>query len=175
MDAQDIATLRAELEVLVAKEEIRVALAKFCRGMDRIDDDLAISVWAPGARASYDGIFEGTGEDLCRQSGETHRRRFRAHAHEISNCLIEVAGDRAASETYVTASVLSDTAGKHVVTTVHGRYLDRWIRHEGRWLIEDRRFVRIFSYDQLVGATLGADERSPADASYDLFRAFKTT
>ena len=53
-------TSQAELETLVAKQAIRDALSRYCRGLDRMDKAMAYAVWHPDGTADYQGIFEGT-------------------------------------------------------------------------------------------------------------------
>jgi hypothetical protein len=164
--------MSTELETLLAKTAIREVLANFNRGIDLMDDDMVCATWHPGGRAIYDGFFEGTGEGLCAAARASHSG-FLAHAHQITNCVIEVKGDLAASETYVEANVLFETDGKQVMQSVFGRYLDQWSRREGRWAIDVRHFVRTFSFKREVEATVGACPRSPQDESYELFARLK--
>ena len=49
------------LQELFDKEAIRDVLSRSCRGLDRMDKELARRVWWPEGTAFYDGIFEGTG------------------------------------------------------------------------------------------------------------------
>ena len=42
-----------ELEVLVEKEAIRDQIYNYCRALDRIDNDLGYTVFAPDAEVDY--------------------------------------------------------------------------------------------------------------------------
>ena len=42
-----------ELQTLLAKQAITEELYKYCRGFDRLDDELAISVWHEGGTLQY--------------------------------------------------------------------------------------------------------------------------
>jgi hypothetical protein len=50
--------------------------------------------------------------------------------------LVDVDGERATSESYITACVRA--GGTDVV--VRGRYSDTWSRRAGEWRIDDRRY-----------------------------------
>ena len=42
-----------EFEVLLAKQEIRDVLSRYCRGLDRMDKEMAYSVWHEGGTELY--------------------------------------------------------------------------------------------------------------------------
>ena len=48
----------AELEVLLAKQAIRDQLSRYCRGLDRMDKEMAYAVWHEDGTADYEGIFD---------------------------------------------------------------------------------------------------------------------
>ena len=124
------------------QQSIREVLYRYCRAMDRMDHQLGSSVWHPGGTADYGVIFEGTGQGFVDWVMVTHAGLDR-HSHQIANVLIEVNGDQAASEAYVTACLRSKPAenGEVVEITSRGRYLDRWSRREAGWAIDHRIYV----------------------------------
>ena len=124
---------------LEAKDEIRTVLARYCRALDRMDKDAACSVWHADGTANYLGIFEGSGRDFVDWVWEAHAAMDR-HSHQIAQSLVEVDGDRARSETYVTV-VLWPKAEPEVEICARGRYLDGWSLREGRWAIDHRVHV----------------------------------
>lgn len=154
-----------ELATLVAKDKISHVLAAYCRGMDRIDDDLARSLWHPDGEANYEMVFEGTGEQFCDWVADFHRGLVRT-SHEILNKTIVVKGDRAASETYVEVNLMREEDGKYFLTTSHGRYLDQWSERNGRWAVDKRRYVRSFSIHRQVEVTVGTSKTDRTDPSY---------
>jgi hypothetical protein len=52
---------------------------------------------------------------------------------------IQLDGDRATSESYVTAA--NRIKGADLVYVIRGRYRDRWSRRDGEWRIDARHFV----------------------------------
>jgi hypothetical protein len=62
--------------------------------------------------------------------------------HTLGNCTIDFAGDDVAHvETYVHAEHLRRAGDGWVIDLFGGRYVDRFERRDGRWLIADRVVV----------------------------------
>ena len=123
------------VETLAAEQAITEVLHRYCYAVDRIDADLGAQIWHPQGMAHYEGIFEGTGQDFMQWVLETHRS-VDATSHQLTNVLIDVAGERAHSESYVTACIRS--GGTDIVA--RGRYQDTWSRRSGEWRIDERRY-----------------------------------
>jgi len=160
------------VEALVAKQEITEAIYRYCRGLDRMDRGLALSFWLPGGGADYDPWYQGSGEGFVDWVFEAHTGAV-AHAHQIHNVMIELAGDRATSESYFTAVLrLEPAPGRLVDRIVRGRYLDRWARRDGSWGAEHRQAVQDLesvSDVRVTGKTDGRTRRGRDDPSYELF------
>ncbi len=157
------------VSTLEAKEEIRAVLARYCRAIDRMDKQLAYDVWHPDGTANYVGNFEGTGRGFVDWVWHVHTAMQR-HTHQIANTLIEVDGDQARSETYVTVTLWPRDM-ERVEISVRGRYLDSWSRREGRWAIDHRtHLVDLQSTHEASRAPASeASCRNTVDASYALF------
>ena len=123
------------LDALLAKQAITEALFSYCHGLDKFDRPLA-NIWHDGGTADYEGIFQGTGDGFLDWVWPVHQGRDKT-SHQVTNMLITVDGDRASSETYVTATL---RMGDNDVVA-RGRYLDTWSRREGRWGVDHRRYV----------------------------------
>ena len=123
------------LEVLVAKQAITEALHRYCHGLDRFDRGQA-DIWHPGGTASYEGIFEGTGAGFLDWVWPVHET-FERTSHQVTNILIDVDGDRATSETYVTVCLRN----AEVDLVNRGRYSDTWSRRDGRWGVDARTYT----------------------------------
>jgi hypothetical protein len=88
----------------------------------------------------------------------------------VSNILIHLAGDRAGSESYVSAS-LRVMSGKQLrQISVWGRYIDRWSRRDGHWGLDKRLAIRDFDEIRDVVEMVRHDtgKRDRADPSYDV-------
>ncbi len=162
-----------DLYVLVAKQEILERLYQYCRGLDRMDRAMAVATWHEGGTADYgEQLYVGTGEGFVDWVFPLHAQ-MAVHSHQITNCLIAVDGDRAASEAYVTVTLLSKPELAIRQITSWGRYVDRWACRSGRWAIEHRRYLN----DLTVSRDLAADEvfgdgdgrRDSTDPSYANF------
>lgn len=155
-------------DVRQAREAITLVLQRYCRSMDRIDAALGYTVWHEGGTADYGSVFDGTGRDFVDWVCDFHRG-LDATSHQIANILIDVRGDTAVSETYVTVGLLGTQEGKRVLTTGRGRYLDEWSHRESRWAIDRRRYIHDFAITQTVDVMDGWGRRDDGqDPSYAL-------
>jgi hypothetical protein len=131
----------ALLAELAAKQAITEVLYRYCKAMDLNDLELGASVWHPDGTAHYEGMFEGTGRDFVAFGQAGHRSAFNGTSHQVTNVMIDLDldGDRATSESYVTAA--NRILGTDRVYVIRGRYQDRWSQRDGHWGIDHRHFV----------------------------------
>ncbi len=159
------------LEELVAKQAISEIIYRYCRGLDRMDRPLALSCWHTDGTADYGELFRGTGEGFIDWVWPRHEALL-GHSHQITNILIEVDGERAASESYVTVALRSERdAGTLTDRVTRGRYLDRWSRRAGVWAIDHRIYVHELVHTHEVRASHagpGNGRRDRDDPSYAL-------
>lgn len=125
---------RDSLEYLAARLEISDAMATYCRGVDRGDDDLMASIFQPDADVSH-GLHARTHAD------DPAYGSFTFFHHHIGNQVVEITGDRAASETYLSATQGFVLDGVDYEMHVKARYLDRWERRDGPFKVVYRRVV----------------------------------
>lgn len=113
---------------------------RYCRSVDRLDVPLGHRVFHADATAHF-GIYQGSGRGWIDFICEEHRK-FLHHSHQVTNIVIELSGDRAGSEAYVTA-VLRFRAedGRILQHEVWARYADRWSKRDGVWAIDARECV----------------------------------
>jgi SnoaL-like domain len=136
-------TMRSDME---AKQAITEALYRYCRAMDRIDPELAKTVWHADATLDYGDLFKLSAAEYT-ASIEAMHASFDATHHQVGNILIDVEGDRATSEAYVTArcwNFLDSGELKELIAI--GRYCDRWSCRNGHWAIDHRHFVLDMMY-----------------------------
>jgi hypothetical protein len=158
------------LTELLDKQAITEQLVSYCRAADRIDLDLLRSVFHEDAPADYGAMFNGTGYGFADFIGQVHQP-MQTHSHHLSNILITLDGDRAASESYVSVRLRSTTAGGVLDTLSFGRYLDRWERRaDSVWRISSRRYLH--TMDSVVPGPAPmfetAGTRDPDDPSYQV-------
>jgi ketosteroid isomerase-like protein len=122
------------------KLAIRDALSRYCRGLDRMDKEMAYAVFSEDAPAHYYDMYEGTGRGFVDWVWETHASMAR-HSHQISNVLIELEGSNASSEAYVTVALWTGNGDDMMEIVCRGRYLDCWEKRGDNWLIVKREHV----------------------------------
>lgn len=167
------------VRTLLAKQEITEQIYRYCRGYDRMDAGLALSVWHPGGTVAYGNRYDGPIADYIGPSWE-YRSKLRGFMHMVGNILIEVAQDRAVSEAYVTATLQFPAEDGVVLEDVwRGRYLDRWSHRHGRWAIDHRLFVPdsyaqvSYPAERLDESFLGLGRPDRDDPSYALFAGLR--
>ena len=144
-------------------------LSRYCRGLDRMDKAMVYSVFSEDASAHYYDLYEGTGRGFVDWVWEAHAAMNR-HSHQISNTLIELDGDKASSEAYVTVVLWKRNGGDMIETVVRGRYLDRWEKREDQWLIVHREHVMDTQSVNGVPVADAANKESARDESDPSFR-----
>jgi hypothetical protein len=140
----------------------------YCRAVDRLDVELGYSIWHEDGIADYgEAIFCGTGRGLIEFVLESHRALL-GHSHQITNTIINLDGDRAASESYVTAVLRFPDEDGVKQLALCGRYLDRWSFRSERWAIDERIYAHDFDDMRRIEAILypGTSQRDRSDISY---------
>jgi len=160
-----------DLAALLDQAEITRQLTRYCRAMDRCDAALAYSVFAQNAVADYGTMYQGTGHGFVDFALQAHQALL-VHTHQLGNCLIELAGEHAGSETYVTMTARADAGGKLFDMRSLGRYVDRWAKRDGIWRITHRQYIHEFDDSWPVTAARypSAGHRNRQDPSYQALR-----
>lgn len=137
----------AALDELIARERIRTCLLRYCRAIDRVDEDLLRSVYWPEAVDNH-GSFNGPAAEfipICIKGLEGMNQTM----HMLGNMLIEVAGTSAVCETYFLAlHRYPGTGAGPRETHLAGRYLDRMERRGEEWRILHRDVVYDFVFEE---------------------------
>ncbi|HSV59432.1 MAG TPA: nuclear transport factor 2 family protein [Variovorax sp.] len=164
------------LQALLDREAIRDCLYRYCRGIDRADEDaLRSAYWedAGDCHGAWNGSAAGFVEQALRKLREGGRR-----VHQVSNIAIELFGDSAAVESAFLALQASAAAPQRE-TFLCGRYVDRFQRRRGEWRIAQRTVVYDWieererpelaqQDDALFGARQPNGRAAPADPIYRL-------
>ena len=134
------------LQALVDRQAITDQIYRYCRAVDRLDIPLGHSIWHEDSIADYGDIYQGNGRGVIDLICEYHLQMLH-HSHQISNILIELNGDRAGSESYVTATLrIRDTEVVKQIS-VWGRYVDQWSRRNACWGLDKR--LLIIDFDEI--------------------------
>jgi SnoaL-like domain len=162
-------TMTTAIPELADKQAITEAIYAYCRAVDRLDIPLGHSVWHADGVADYGpGQYQGPGRGVIDHICAQHQHLI-SHSHQVSNILIDLRGDAAGSEAYMTGTMRLERGGKVMQITVHARYIDLWERRDGRWGLIRRDVCLDHSELREVtpGPSLGIPpHRSRADPSY---------
>lgn len=172
--AASIKIIEDRLWVAEAKEAIRYKLSLYPRGLDRQDVELGKKAYAEDSYVDYgtspDGSWswQGTGWDWVEYCTNTIDRDGISanggyYAHLIFNVAITVNGDKAGSEIYGSAPVLSTKQdGSHNLSMSIARYCDKWECRDGDWLIVERIVTSDYAWTLSPTGT-----REPYGGSFD--------
>lgn len=120
---------------------------RYARGVDRNDPALVQSAFWPGSRIVV-GSRSQTIEEFLAVQLPLHAEGLHSYAHLVSNPSIDIDGDLAHVETYVTGLFTHHAEGTALfrgATISSGRYLHRMERRIHEWRIAYRVFVPQFS------------------------------
>ncbi len=115
-------------------------MARYCRGVDRLDAELIRSAYHADGVDEH-GELSGTRDAFVDELIPVLRRNYLATSHQITNQLVDLAGDTAFVESYVTAVHKTEVDDVRWQEIAHGRYLDRFERRDGKWRIAHRLVV----------------------------------
>ncbi len=120
-----------QVQALLDKQEIYELSCKYMRGLDRLDEQLLVSVFFADGWCDY-GFTEGTPAEFAHYC-TTALKAHAANQHMIGNVLIELEGDEAFGEVYFQAyhKVTGEAGFEDII--IAGRYLDRYEKRDGVW------------------------------------------
>lgn len=162
-----------ELQDLIDRRDIYDVLTRYSRALDRCDVELMKTVYWPDGTDSH-GVFDGNAAEFAEFIVREIQNWFEVTMHGLMNVHMEIAGDRAAVETYLFAyhKVREDKAhdifgarymqmfaGKGLDPQHHhfyfgGRYLDRFEKRNGEWRIFHRQVVMDWNDNRPSGEIL---------------------
>jgi hypothetical protein len=120
------------LDDLLAREEIADVIKRLARGTDRLDEALMASCYHPDGFDDHNA-FRGSGEEFAHWV-MTVLPHFTATMHFIGPPYIRIDGGTADADTYCVAHHLTDSTDM----VLGLRYVDRFERRDGVWLIARR-------------------------------------
>lgn len=148
---------------LADKMAIQEQIRSYCRAVDRLDIALGHGVFHEDSHADYGADFyQGPGRGVINAIITSHDGLL-SHSHQVTNVLIEVNGETAGSESYVTATLRIMREDRLMQIGVWARYLDHWEKRDGCWAIVKRMVV--YDHEDLREASpMGQKIRSTRDA-----------
>jgi hypothetical protein len=151
--------LEGLLHDLLAKQEIREVLLRYCRGVDRCDEEVVLSAFHPDAVNSFGGVDQSATERIALVIDQLRTTAVSTN-HNLGNVLIAIDGDTAGSESYVVARHRIHD-GDHLTDWILGaRYIDRFERRDGVWRIIHRSTV--FDWDRVDPVSSEPPGEAPA-------------
>ena len=163
------------IHTMLAKQAITEVIYGYCRALDRMDKEAAYEIWHSDGTADYgEEIYQGTGWGFVDWVWTAHAA-MSTHSHQIANVLIQVDGDRAVSEAYVTVALRTLPFGDQAEVAdiyTRGRYVDQWSYRDGKWAIDHREYITDHSVTLPDTDPAPHDPRSirgPEDPSVVLF------
>lgn len=156
----------AALRSVLDRAEITETIYRYCRGVDRGDEELTRSTYQPDAIDSH-GPFQGLGYDFAAVCAKKIPAERLGVQHLVGNISIELDGDVARVESYFVASFrLRDQ--QNVIGQMGGRYLDRFERRaDGPWLVARRTVVKDWTLSDRVAADLAPSVRGYPEGRFD--------
>lgn len=168
------------------REAIRDCLARYCRGIDRMDADLILSAYWPDATDEHGNFRAGSAQEFVDHALPI-LEGMDLTTHFLGNVLIDLHGEHAFVESYIRAfHRMARADGSRYDHMSSSRFLDRMEKREKQWRIARRVVVRdwfrefpdscgweegqlpqTLGYGRDAPITLG--RQGPDDPSYALF------
>ena len=129
------------LQRLIDESARRAVLSRYGRGVDRMDHDLLLTMFWPGAIDEH-GVYNGPIEGFVEWLKENHRHED-SWMHHNTTQRIEIEGHQAWTETYCLATnrIAASDDAPAVDRIVRVRYCDRFEKRDGEWRIAHRKTV----------------------------------
>ncbi len=136
------------LDRLLSRPVLQELLTAYCRGVDRLDEQLLASIFHDDATV-VTGTFNGPGEQFPREIVAFCREHTERTIHTVNNHWFDIRGDDAVAECYVIAvQTAKNDSGELQDTLTGGRYLTRFARRSGEWKIAQHTFVMDWNLTQ---------------------------
>ena len=123
---------------LIDCQQIEQSLIAYCMQLDRMDLAALAALFTDDCEVDFgdDPRLKSSGSAALAQSMQRVWRWVRT-SHHLSNVVIDFVNDDTANVTSYVYAWHENPDGSNA--TILGRYLDRFVRQSGRWLIAQRR------------------------------------
>lgn len=161
-DAAALRTLAETIKQITDRQAIQDALVTYCRGIDRCDLELALSIVHLDDPQFADALRLETTASV-----ERHRDHYLSSIHYVTNVVIRLDGDTASSESYLHGTLKYQRDGQLYHQKGGGRWLDRWAFRNGAWRIsQPRKFMLEWSRLDPVAEEMTAVSKEGAQDRY---------
>lgn len=133
---KELAELKAIVQDLKDRQDIRDCIVRESRGRDRQDVEQIAGCWWEDGIDEHGAVIHRA-PDYPDRANAGHRMFFRQTSHNITNHLCEIDGDTAYCESYVMGGLAWLEGDK--TTIALGRYVDQLERRNGEWRLKVRR------------------------------------
>ena len=161
------------IEQISAQIEIRNLMTTYCRGVDRGDREMILSVYHDDGWDER-GTTRLPAKEFVQQLVDGMDARGQNGQHHVTNVYIELDGNHARSESYIISfSPDRDNPGRTIM--IAGRYLDRLEHRNGLWKISERQCILDYVEPQPDGTPWSRwdlfkhGQRGIGDPSYAFF------
>lgn len=138
---------------LAARDAITEVIHRYCRGIDRMDREMTLSCWHSGGTDDHAPLYAGSAEGFVEWLWPVHAAMVGTR-HVVSNTLIEVNGDKAATETYWTVTLRVAQGDDLYDIQGGGRYVDNFECIDGVWAIRHRQSLHDWDRVDQVTTTM---------------------
>lgn len=123
----------------LAKRSIIEALHRYCAAVDSYDTDTFAALWTDDAYVDFGERYRGKPPGF-QALLLSDRNRTLSMAHQLEEIVIDLSPElsSATSNSNVSAAVTRLSGDGEQRRMVRGRYEDRWVLTDGRWLIQHR-------------------------------------
>ena len=138
--------VEAEVRRMIDRADVRSVVEGYMTAVDRCDYPAIAACFTDDAALEYDvEPYQFTGGH---QVAEWMRSfdHLPVHTHTVSNCAIEVDGDRASADTFGFAVLIVGDSGPGSILVVGLRYVDALIRTGQGWRITKRKHTLTWQY-----------------------------
>lgn len=129
-----------QLQTLLDKEAIRELNLNYCRAIDRRDFTALKALYHPDATDDHGSMYQGPASGYIDALPQI-MSVMEVVWHMTGNMLIEVDGNRAEGEIYTWSYHRADLGEGAQDLIVGGRYLDHYIKEDGKWFFYRRKIV----------------------------------
>jgi hypothetical protein len=134
----------AVIDEMIGAHQIRSALARYCRGVDRRDSELLRTIYHPDAVDDHGWGLSASGFEFAESVNNPEILGYPCEItqHHITSTYIDIRGERAVSEAYFQSlQRVTDADGGLWDVFCGGRYADQWDRRSGEFKITKRSVI----------------------------------